>query len=60
MLYAGYANSYSFKHNGKSLILEPLALSEPHKAKTGIVRKAPIGGKLEKTVTFVRESLESP
>ena len=34
VIYDGYANTYSLKHNGKSRTLAPLPTREPHKAKS--------------------------
>jgi len=35
VVYDGHANTYTLKHNGKSLILAPLPSLKPHKAKPG-------------------------
>jgi len=35
VIYRGYANIYSLKHNGKSITLAPLSLPKPHTAKLG-------------------------
>ena len=35
VIYNGYANTYSLKHNEKNITLAPLPPPEPHKAKSG-------------------------
>jgi len=58
VIYDGYVNTYSLKHNGKSLILAALPPPKPQKAKLSKEsKKSPTIVKYGKSTPLIRESL---
>jgi len=61
VIYGRHANTYTFKHNGKGLTLDPLPPPDPHKVKLGKEsEKIPTRVKHGKSAPLVRVSLEFP